>query len=77
MRKQVVKLQISNNKSQTLYNDQQQKPLPDKRRNSEIIKQVVDHRAIPIKPGTAWSLGIRFWNLFEFWSLFIVISPET
>jgi hypothetical protein len=53
------------------------KPFPDKRQNSEIVKQMVDHRAIPIKPGTAWSLGIRFRNLFVFWSLFIVISPET
>jgi hypothetical protein len=70
VRKQVVKLQ-------TICNAQKQKPFPDKRQNSEIIKQIFDYRAIQIKPGSAWLFGISFWDLFVFWSLFIVIFPET
>jgi hypothetical protein len=73
----VVKLQISSNKLQTIYNAQKQKPFPDKHQNLEIIKQMFDHRTIPIKPSSAWSFGISFWDLFVFWSLFIVIFPET
>jgi hypothetical protein len=77
VRKQVVKLQISNNKSQTIYNAQKQKPFPDKHQNSEIIKQMFDHLAIPIKPSSACSFGISFWDLFVFWSLLIVIFHES
>ncbi len=73
----MVKLQISNHKLQTIYNAQKQKPFPDKLQNSEIIKQMCDHRTISIKPSLAWSFGISYWDLFVFWNLFIVIFPET
>jgi hypothetical protein len=48
VKKQVVKLQIPNNKPQTIYNVQKKKIFPDKRQDLEIIKQIVDHCAIPI-----------------------------
>jgi hypothetical protein len=60
VRKQVVKLQISNNKPQTIYNAQKQKPFLYKRQNLEITKQIFDHREIQIKPSSVWSFGISF-----------------
>jgi len=65
-KKHVVKLQISNNKSQTIYNAQKQKPFPGKRQNPEITKQILDHHTILIKSSSVWSFGISFWNLFVF-----------